>query len=127
MYAATEDPRFPTVALEELNESITIEVTRLTPPEIIQTRDRKALPEKIEVGRHGLIVERGGNSGLLLPQVATEWNWDASEFLTNCCLKAGLPPDSWLLDGTVVSTFEGEIFEEVEPTGEVRRKALGED
>lgn len=127
VYAATEDPRFPTVALEELNESITIEVTRLTPPEIIQTRDRKALPEKIEVGRHGLIVERGGNSGLLLPQVATEWNWDASEFLTNCCLKAGLPPDSWLLDGTVVSTFEGEIFEEVEPTGEVRRKALGED
>jgi len=58
--------------------------------------------------------------------VATEWSWDASEFLTNCCLKAGLPPDSWLLDGTKVSVFEGEIFEEVEPAGVVRRKAIGE-
>ena len=80
----------------------------------------------IEIGRHGLIIEGMGTSGLLLPQVATEWKWDASEFLTNCCLKAGLPPDSWLLDGIKVKVFEGEIFEEIEPAGEVRRKPIGE-
>jgi uncharacterized protein (TIGR00296 family) len=66
-----------------------------------------------------------GTSGLLLPQVATEWEWDAAEFLTNCCLKAGLPPDAWLLDEVQVKTFEGEIFEELTPAGEVGRKTAG--
>ena len=126
IYAATEDPRFPSISKDEFGSNIVVELTVLTPPHLIETRDQKALPALVEVGRHGLIVERGGNSGLLLPQVATEWSWDASEFLTNCCLKAGLPPDSWLLDGTKVSVFEGEIFEEVEPAGVVRRKAIGE-
>jgi len=79
----------------------------------------------VQVGRHGLIIEGRGTSGLLLPQVATEWNWDSSEFLTNCCLKAGLPPDSWLLDGISVKVFEGEIFGELAPRGEVRRKQIG--
>jgi uncharacterized protein (TIGR00296 family) len=79
----------------------------------------------VEVGRHGLIIEGHGTSGLLLPQVATEWNWDSTEFLTNCCLKANLPPDSWLLEGTTVKVYEGEIFEEVEPAGEVRKKTGG--
>jgi len=126
IYAATEDPRFPPVSNDEFNRNVVVELTVLTPPHLIEIPDQKGLPEQIEVGRHGLIVERGGNSGLLLPQVATEWSWDASEFLTNCCLKAGLPPDSWLVEGTKVSVFEGEIFEEVEPSGEIRRKAIGE-
>jgi uncharacterized protein (TIGR00296 family) len=97
IYAATEDPRFTPVSLEEL-KAITVEVTVLTPPRALQTAVRKDLPTQIKVGQHGLIVEGEGRSGLLLPQVATEWKWDASEFLMNCCLKAGLPPDSWLLD-----------------------------
>lgn len=126
IYAATEDPRFPPISIDEFGRSIVLEITVLTPPRLIEAPERKTLPGLIRVGRHGLIVERGGNSGLLLPQVATEWSWDASEFLTNCCFKAGLPPDSWLLDGTKVSVFEGEIFEEAEPAGEVRRKAIGE-
>lgn len=126
VYAATEDPRFPPVSLEEFRDSVVIEVTVLTPPRTLKIHDRKALPALVKVGRHGLIIEGMGTSGLLLPQVATEWKWDASEFLTNCCLKAGLPPDSWLLDGVEVKVFEGEIFEEVEPAGEVRRKAIGE-
>lgn len=127
IYAATEDPRFPPVLLEEFKASITIEITALTQPQVLKAPDRKTLPNMIQVGRHGLIVEGMGTSGLLLPQVATEWNWDASEFLMNCCLKAGLPPDSWLLDGVEVKVFEGEIFEELAPTGKVRRKATGED
>ncbi|MGA3110205.1 MAG: TIGR00296 family protein [Candidatus Bathyarchaeia archaeon] len=127
IYAATEDPRFPPVSLEEFKASITIELTALTQPQVLKAQDRKTLPNMIQVGRHGLIVEGMGTSGLLLPQVATEWNWDASEFLMNCCLKADLPPDSWLLDGVEVKVFEGEIFEELEPAGKVRRKATGED
>jgi uncharacterized protein (TIGR00296 family) len=126
VYAATEDPRFEPLSMQELKESVAIEVTVLTPPRAIRAPDRKALPNLIEIGRHGLIVQGKGTSGLLLPQVATEWKWDASEFLMNCCLKAGLPPDSWLLSDVEVKVFEGEIFEETEPQGEVRRKAIGE-
>lgn len=126
VYAATEDPRFEPLSMQELRESVTIEVTVLTPPRTLKVPDRKTLPSLIEIGRHGLIVEGKGTSGLLLPQVATEWKWDASEFLMNCCLKAGLPPDSWLLNDVEVKVFEGEIFEETEPQGEVRRKAIGE-
>jgi len=126
VYAATEDPRFPPVALKEFNESIAVEVTALTQPQQLETRDRKKLADMVRVGVHGLIVEGMGSSGLLLPQVATEWKWDASEFLSNCCMKAGLPPDSWLLDGVKVKVFEGEIFEELEPAGKVRRKPTGE-
>ncbi len=125
IYAATEDPRFPPVSIGEFKNVISLELTVLTQPQILRTRDRKTLPDMIEVGRHGLIVEGKGASGLLLPQVAAEWNWDASEFLTNCCLKASLPPDSWLLEGVEVKVFEGEIFEELEPAGGIRRKAIG--
>lgn len=126
IYAATEDPRFPPVKLNEFSHSITVEVTALTQPKPLETKDRRKLPDMVRVGRDGLIVEGMGSSGLLLPQVATEWNWDSSEFLTNCCMKAGLPPDSWLLDGVRVKVFEGEIFQELEPAGKVRRKAIGE-
>jgi len=126
VYSATEDPRFPPVAAEEFKRSISIEVTALTQPVQLQIQDRRLLPDMVRVGVHGLIVEGMGTSGLLLPQVATEWKWDAAEFLTNCCMKAGLPPDSWLLDGVKVKVFEGEIFEELQPDGEVRRKAIGE-
>ncbi len=125
IYAATEDPRFSPVALDELRTSVTIEVTALTPPRPLDTTNRRRLPDQVNVGQHGLIVEGHGTSGLLLPQVATEWNWDASEFLTNCCIKAGVPPDSWLVDGYNVKVFEGEIFEETRPAGEVRRKSIG--
>ena len=126
VYAATEDPRFPPVSLDEFNRSVAVEVTALTQPEALQTADKRLLPDLVKVGVHGLIVEGMGASGLLLPQVATEWKWDSSEFLTNCCMKAGLPPDSWLLEGVQVKVFEGEIFEELEPAGKVRRKAIGE-
>jgi hypothetical protein len=126
IFAATEDPRFTPLSLAEFEKAVVVELTVLTPPELLHPKDRKDLPEMIQVGRHGLIIEGMGTSGLLLPQVATEWNWDASEFLLNCCLKAGLPPDSWLLEGVRVKTFEGEIFEELQPAGEVRRKTVGE-
>ncbi|RLI83146.1 TIGR00296 family protein [Archaeoglobales archaeon] len=115
--AATEDPRFSPVKAAEMEE-ITVEVTVLTPPEKIEAKLEK-LPEHVEIGRHGLIVKRGAFSGLLLPQVAIEYNFDAEEFLSQTCMKAGLPPDCWLMKGTEVYRYEGQIFEEREPRGEI--------
>lgn len=119
--AAREDPRFYPIKLEELDEII-IEVTVLTVPTLIESKP-KDLPEKIVIGRDGLIVSSGRNSGLLLPQVAVEHGFDAAEFLGQTCMKAGLMPDAWL-SGAKVYSFEGQIFEELEPGGEVREKIL---
>lgn len=114
--AATRDPRFPPVGREELND-IVVEVTILTPPEKIEAPP-KELPNLIEIGRHGLIVKQGYCQGLLLPQVAPENDMDAIDFLGHTCLKAGLSPDAWL-KGAEVSCFEGQIFKEKAPKGEV--------
>lgn len=114
--AAVDDPRFEPVRLSEMNEII-VEVTILTPPERIDAKP-KDLPNHVEIGRHGLIVKMGPFSGLLLPQVAVEYNMDAEEFLSETCMKAGLPPDCWLT-GAEVYRFEGQIFKEKEPRGEV--------
>ena len=121
--AAVDDPRFPRVSREEL-EQLFIEVSVLTPPQPITVRSPRDYPEQVQVGVDGLIVEKGARSGLLLPQVPVEWGWDAEEFLTQCCLKAWLPPDSWLMDGTRISKFQAIIFEEKSPKGEVERKSL---
>ena len=115
--AATDDPRFPPVKLDEMNEII-VEVTILTPPEKLEFK-RVELPKHIEIGRHGLMVKRGLFSGLLLPQVAVEHGFDAEEFLSQTCMKAGLPPDCWLVEDTEVYRFEGQIFKEVKPRGDV--------
>jgi uncharacterized protein (TIGR00296 family) len=76
------------------------------------------------VGRDGLIMSRGYRRGLLLPQVAVEWGWDSEEFLAQCCYKAGLPPDSWLLDDTEVQRFQAIIYSEDSPRGIVSRHEL---
>ncbi len=119
--AATRDPRFPPVREDELDE-IVVEVTILTPPEKINA-PAEELPERIEIGKHGLIVKQGYCQGLLLPQVAPEYNMDSIEFLGHTCLKAGLSPDAWL-KGAEVSCFEGQIFKEKEPRGEVIEEKL---
>ncbi len=121
--AAFEDPRFHPVSKDEM-EHIAVEVSVLTPPEVIRVEDPSEYPEKIVIGRDGLIVGRGVRRGLLLPQVAVEWGWDAEEFLTNCCIKAGLPPDAWLDKRTEVSRFQAIIFAEEGPGGPVRKVSL---
>ncbi len=114
--AATQDPRFPRVRLEEMDE-ICVEVTILTPPEKLNVPP-KDLPKFVEIGKHGLIVQMGPYSGLLLPQVAVELNLTPEDFLSETCMKAGLSPDCWL-SGAEVYRFEGQIFKEVEPRGNV--------
>lgn len=121
--SATEDPRFCPLSSSELDE-VVFEVSVLTPPQRIEAKKAKEYPTKIKVGEDGLIVEKGMYKGLLLPQVPVEWGWDEEEFLCQCCAKAGLPSDNWLLEGTRLYRFQAIIFEEETPKGMVKRKAL---
>ena len=116
--AATEDPRFPSLNIQELN-SVLMEVSILSTPRLITVSSQKELPSKIRVGHDGLIMKWDFGAGLLLPQVASELNWDAEEFLMNLSLKAGAPPDQWLLPGTLVYKFRADVFSEEEPRGKV--------
>lgn len=103
--AATEDPRFPPVTPMEL-PSLRIEISVLTPLFPIR-------PEEVVVGRHGLMVAKGGMRGLLLPQVPIEWGWDRETFLDQVCVKAGLPPSAWR-HGATLRAFTAEVFCEEE-------------
>ena len=114
--AASEDPRFPPVAKEELG-LVVLEVSVLTKPEVLVAPTPQGLSSRVRIGVDGLIVSRSGLSGLLLPQVATEFGMDQTEFLSQACMKAGLPPDAWLERGTEVQTFQAEIFAEENPRG----------
>jgi AmmeMemoRadiSam system protein A len=102
--AALHDSRFPPLSADEL-PSLDIEISVLTAPEPI-------LPEAIVVGRHGLVVSRGAERGLLLPQVATQRNWSGRRLLEETCMKAGLPRDAWRDPATRIFSFEGEVFSE---------------
>ena len=119
--SATEDPRFPSVNSQELEE-ITFEVTVLTPPEVIHVSDTTEYPSQIKVGRDGLIVRYGFTSGLLLPQVPIEYLWTEEEFLSHTCEKAGLPKDCWKDKKTQIQKFEGIVFKEETPKGKVVRE-----
>ena len=103
--AALHDPRFPPLVQAELSE-ITIEISVLSPP--FETR-----AEDIIVGRHGLVVSSGFQRGLLLPQVAVEWNWDREKFLDETCLKAGLQADAWRR-GARIRAFTTQVFAETQ-------------
>lgn len=103
--SATDDPRFRAVARDEL-ELLHIEISLLTVPLLVND------PAQIEIGRHGLMVTARGRRGLLLPQVATEYGWTASEFLSQTCVKAHLRADAWRESGARIHTFETEIFGE---------------
>jgi AmmeMemoRadiSam system protein B/AmmeMemoRadiSam system protein A len=102
--AATQDPRFRPVTLEELQE-IEIEISVLSPLQKVDDVD------EIIVGLHGLLIDKGGRRGLLLPQVAVEWKWNRSQFLENVCHKAGLPSDAWR-EGADIYIFSAEVFRE---------------
>jgi len=122
--SATQDPRFSSVTLLELGELV-FELSILTIPELIKTSDPKLLPSKIEVGKDGLIIERGIHKGLLLPQVPVEYFWNSKEFLSKTCMKAGLTPDCWLMKGTKIMTFQCVLVREVTPKGTIELYSSG--
>ena len=119
--AATEDPRFPSVKTNELND-IVFEVTVLTPPVEIDVSDPTEYLEKIKVGRDGLIIKHSFSSGLLLPQVPVEYGWNVEEFLQHTCEKAGLSRDTWKNESVKIEKFEGIIFKEETPNGVIVRE-----
>jgi AmmeMemoRadiSam system protein A len=108
--AAFQDPRFPPLAADEA-PSISIEISILTPLKQISR------PEEIEVGKHGLVVEKGFHRGLLLPQVAEEYKWEQDAFLEHTCRKAGLPADAWQDADTRIFVFSAEVFGEEPASG----------
>ena len=101
--AALDDPRFDPVTPAELS-SLQIEISILSPLVDIA-------PHEVEVGRHGLLISDGGRRGLLLPQVAEEWNWNREQFLQETCMKAGLPGDAWQ-HGARIQAFTAQIVKE---------------
>jgi AmmeMemoRadiSam system protein A len=105
--AAFEDPRFPPLEKEELPR-IDVEVTVLSPMRPIAGVD------EIEVGKHGVLMSKGGHSAVFLPQVAAEQGWDRGQLLDNLCYKAGLTPAAWRSSDTRFQVFEGRIFAEGE-------------
>lgn len=102
--AAVGDPRFPAMDEREIEE-VRLEISVLSPLRKIDD------PGQIEVGTHGIMIRKGFYSGLLLPQVATEYGWGRKEFLENTCYKAGLPPDAWK-KGAEISIFSADVFGE---------------
>jgi AmmeMemoRadiSam system protein A len=100
--AALHDSRFPPVDADEI-PSLEIEISVLLVPEPIS-------PEAIVVGCHGLVIEKGANRGLLLPQVASERRWTSQRFLEETCVKAGLPRDAWSDPSTCILAFSAEVF-----------------
>jgi AmmeMemoRadiSam system protein B/AmmeMemoRadiSam system protein A len=101
--AAFEDPRFPPLTREEFNQ-VDIEISVLTPFKKISDID------EIEVGKHGLYMTKGFSSGILLPQVATEYGWDRITFLEHTCTKAGLSKKAWKEKDTEIYIFSADVF-----------------
>jgi AmmeMemoRadiSam system protein B/AmmeMemoRadiSam system protein A len=101
--AAFNDPRFNPVMEAELS-NLEIEISVLTPLRRVKQLD------EIEVGKHGILMRKGLYSGLLLPQVATQYGWDRKTFLEYTCLKAGLPKDAWKDRETIIYVFSAEVF-----------------
>jgi len=101
--AAFQDPRFNPLTPAEM-DGLGIEISILGPLEPCPD------PQLVEIGRHGLIVRRGANQGLLLPQVPLEWGWDREQFLAQTCRKAGLPANAWRETGTELFWFEAVVF-----------------
>ncbi len=118
------DPRFSPVSLTEMKKRLIVEVTVLTQPEVMKVRRPLDYVDFVRVGIDGLVVEGMGSKGLLLPQVAVDERFDSEEFLSQCCLKAGLLPDAWLSGQVQVSRFQGQVFSEEKPGGRVFERCL---
>ncbi|MFH1094713.1 MAG: TIGR00296 family protein [Candidatus Micrarchaeota archaeon] len=121
--AGLEDSRFAPVRAGEL-DSLVFEVSVLSVPKEMKIREPAARLQALKIGRDGLILEYGRASGLLLPQVPIEWNWNGTQFLEALCEKAGLPRDMWKSASARLFTFQAAVFEEQKPNGKVTLKKM---
>ncbi len=124
--AAVSDPRFPALEEDEL-DSIIVEVSLLTPPEELDYEDSSELPEKVICGKHGLIASKGSRRGLLLPQVPVDQGWNEEQFLDHTCRKAGMLPTEWKKGNCKIERFEGVIFAEKEPYGDIVKRDIDDN
>jgi len=122
LQAAFNDPRFPPMRKEELN-NVTFEVSVLSDMEKAPS-DRRERKNFVKIGRDGLLVVYGLFSGLLLPQVPVEYGWSVEEFLSETCVKAGLPWDCWFNPSVEVYRFRAKIWRETKPRGPVEERDL---
>jgi len=103
--SASKDPRFHPLEESELDR-FRLEISVLSPLEKIEEIDQ------IEVGTHGIYIEKNFSRGVLLPQVATDYGWDRNTFLQQTCIKAGLPTDAWLAADADIYIFSAQIIKE---------------
>lgn len=118
--AATKDPRFKPISKEELDKVI-FEVSVLNRPELIIVAKPVEYLDMVKIGVDGLMLKWRERSSLLLPQVASEYDWTVDEYLRNLCYKAGLPPDVWMNDDSKIYKFRCIIYRESKPMGVVYR------
>ncbi len=121
--SACHDPRFPPLTREEL-PGVVVEVSLLTPARRLEVASPQDLPKEVVVGRDGLLVRHGRSGGLLLPQVPVDGGWEAAEFLSQACMKAGLLPDAWFEPAVEIYAFQAEVFAERAPGKAVARREL---
>ena len=102
--AVSQDPRFSPLRMDEVPRAdIELSVLgRLTPVTV----------SEIDVGVHGLFVTQGRFRGILLPQVATQYNWSAEQFISQTCVKAGLDKDAWKEPNCRIEAFTADVFSE---------------
>jgi len=105
-------------------KNLIFEIDVLTPLRIVDVEKPTDYLRKIRVGRDGLMVERGFFRVLLLPKVPLEKGWDAQDFLSECCVRAGYPPDAWLYKNVNIYAFQSQIFKEVKPLGKIIELSL---
>lgn len=105
--AAFGDPRFPALRREEL-AGLSIEISILGP--LIPVEE----VSQIQIGRDGLLLRKGFNSGVFLPQVPVEWDWDLDTYLSQLCRKAGLRNGAWKSPDALLYRFEAQVFSENE-------------
>ncbi len=123
--SAVSDPRFPPMSSAEL-DNVTFEVSVLSPL-IPMPRTPEERLRSVRIGRDGLVAAKGIYRGLLLPQVPVEYGWDPETFLSETCLKAGMPPHCWLDPDVEFYRYEARVFREKEPYGEVEERSLEEE
>jgi AmmeMemoRadiSam system protein A len=104
--AATADPRFPCLKVDDLKE-LEIEISVLSIPQRVTANE-------VEPGTHGVIISREGRRGILLPQVAAKYSWSREYFLGQTCYKAGLDASAWKDLETHIEVFTAQIFSEAE-------------
>ncbi len=119
--AAFSDPRFPPLEEEEMKE-ITISISVLTQPKMIEVRNPEEYLTKIVVGKDGVMTVGTFHSAILLPQVAVENKWDVETFLGHCCRKASLPNNAWRdFNMCRVYKFQSTVYEEISPNGQIKK------